>query len=47
MEDYLIMLGISQTCRFQNKPLLAFLMSGSKDIDAFKGKKDTKGWTMK
>jgi len=47
MEDYLVMLGISQTCQFQNKPLLAFLMAGSKDIDAFKGKREPKGWVMK
>jgi hypothetical protein len=28
MSDYLVMLGVMQTCRFQNKPFLAFLMSG-------------------
>jgi hypothetical protein len=47
MQDYLVLLGISQTCRFQNKQLLSFLMSGEKDIDTFKSKKDTKGWIMK
>ena len=47
MQDYLVLLGISQTCRFQNKQLLSFLMSGEKDIDVFRGKKDTKGWIMK
>src|SRR5207245_1646827 len=33
---YLLMLGITQTCRFQGKSLLKFLMSGEKDIDKFK-----------
>ena len=33
---YLLMLGITQTCRFQGKSLLKFLMSGEKDIDEFK-----------
>ncbi len=33
---YLLMLGITQTCRFQSKSLLKFLMSGEKDIDKFK-----------
>ena len=47
IKDYLVLLGITQTCRFQNKPLLEFLMSGEKDIDQFKGKKNIKGWKMK
>ena len=47
IQDYLMLLGITQTCRFQNKPLLEFLMSGEKDIDQFKGKKNIKGWKMK
>ena len=47
IKDYLMLLGITQTCRFQNKPLLEFLMSGEKDIDQFKGKKNIKGWSMK
>ena len=34
--QYLLMLGITQTCRFQDKSLLKFLMSGEKDIDTFK-----------
>jgi hypothetical protein len=46
MTDYLILLGVMQTCRFQNKPLLEFLMSVEKDIDPFKGKKNIKGWIM-
>ncbi len=36
---YLILLSVMQTCRFQNKPFLEFLMSGEKNIDNFKGKK--------
>jgi len=34
--SYLLLLGLSQTCRFQGKPLLKFLLSGQTDIDAFK-----------
>jgi len=40
---YLLMLGITQTCRFQDKSLLKFLMSGEKDIDTFKAAKPLKG----
>ncbi len=40
---YLLMLGITQTCRFQEKSLLKFLMSGEKDIDTFKAAKPLKG----
>jgi predicted RecB family nuclease len=47
IQDYLMLLGITQTCRFQNKPLMEFLMSGEKNIDQFKGKKNIKGWKMK
>ncbi|MFS0519676.1 IS66 family transposase [Nostoc sp. UIC 10607] len=36
---YLILLGIMQTCRFQDKSLLKFFMSGEKDIDKFKSPK--------
>lgn len=39
---YLLMLGITQTCRFQDKSLLEFLMSGEKDIDMFKKTKPLK-----
>jgi hypothetical protein len=46
MKKYLILLGIAQTCRLKNKPLLEFLMSGEKNIDLFKGKKNIKGWQM-
>jgi predicted RecB family nuclease len=37
--QYLLLLGLAQTCRFQDKSLLKFLLSGEKDIDAFKGPK--------
>lgn len=46
MTSYLILLGIMQTCRFQNKPFLEFLMSEEKDINTFKGKKNIIGWEM-
>jgi transposase len=41
--QYLLMLGITQTCRFQGKSLLKFLMSGEKDINTFKAAKPNKG----
>lgn len=34
--DYLLLLGIKQTCRFQDKSFLKFLLSGEKDVDRFK-----------
>ncbi len=34
--QYLLLLGIMQTCRFQDKSLLKFLLSKEKDIDQFK-----------
>ncbi len=46
MKRYLVLLGVMQTCRFQNKPFLEFLMSGEKSISKFKGKKNIKGWAM-
>ena len=36
---YLTLLGIMQTCRFQGKSFLKFLISGEKDVDAFKSPK--------
>ena len=33
--QYLLLLGLAQTCRFQEKSLLNFLLSGEKDIDQF------------
>lgn len=38
-DNYLRLLGISQTCRFQDKPFLQFLLSGEKDVDEFKVRK--------
>jgi predicted RecB family nuclease len=34
--DYLRLLGISQTCRFQGKSFLRFLLSQERDVDRFK-----------
>jgi len=34
-KQYLLLLGIMQTCRFQNKSFLRFLLSEEKDIDQF------------
>jgi predicted RecB family nuclease len=36
MSNYLLLLGIAQTCRFQEKSFLKFLMSGGSDVDAFR-----------
>jgi hypothetical protein len=41
-EHYLLLLGIAQTCRFQGKSFLAFLLSKEKDIDGFKEKRRAK-----
>jgi predicted RecB family nuclease len=38
MPHYLLLLGIMQTCRFQGKSFLKFLLSKEKDIDLFKKK---------
>jgi hypothetical protein len=37
--SYLTLLGIMQTCKFQEKLFLKFLISGEKDVDAFKSPK--------
>ena len=37
--EYLSLLGIAQTCRFQDKSFLTFLVSQEKNIDAFKAPK--------
>jgi predicted RecB family nuclease len=39
---YLVLLGIAQTCRFQDKSFLKFLLSGEKDVDAFRPKRRRK-----
>lgn len=33
--EYLLLLGIAQTCRFQGKSMLKFLLSDGKDLDKF------------
>jgi len=47
MTKYLILLGVMQTCRFQNIPFLKYLMSDDKDINNFKSKKKSIGWSMR
>jgi hypothetical protein len=37
--QYLLLLGIAQTCRFQGKSFLNFLISREKDIDQFREKR--------
>ena len=37
--NYLVLLGIQQTCRFQNKSFFKFLFSGETNLDNFKSKK--------
>ncbi len=39
VSQYLLLLGIAQSCRFQNKPFLKFLLSQEKDVDRFKAPK--------
>jgi hypothetical protein len=36
VSDYLVLLGIAQTCRFQEKSFLKFLLSGGMDVDTFR-----------
>lgn len=36
LEEYLLLLSIKQTCKFQNKSFLKFLLSKGKDVDSFK-----------
>ena len=37
--QYLVLLGIAQTCRFQGKSFLRFMLSGEKDLDNYIEKK--------
>jgi len=39
IEDYLVFLGIRQTCRSQNKSFFKFLFSGETDLDQFEVRK--------
>ncbi len=41
--SYLRLLAIAQTCRFQEKSFLGFLLSGLKSVDAYKYKRRTRG----
>ena len=34
-QAYLVLLGLAQTCRFQEETFLKFLLSGERDIDAY------------
>ena len=36
VRQYLLLLGIAQTCRFQGKSFLKFLLSKEKDVNLFK-----------
>jgi len=42
VSQYLLLLGISQSCRFQKKSFLKFLLSQEKDVDSFKSPKPRK-----
>jgi len=35
IEEYLVLLGVCQTCKYRGLDFLDFLRSGEKDIDAF------------
>src|SRR5262249_25170964 len=39
VSNYLLLLGIAQTCRFQDKSFLKFLMSGGSDVEAFRSRR--------
>ena len=39
---YLLLLGIAQSCKFQGKSFLKFLLSREKDVDAFRAAKRKK-----
>ncbi len=36
-QEYILLLGVAQSCRFQGKSFLGFLRSGMQDVDAYKG----------
>jgi hypothetical protein len=42
MPDYLRLLAIQQTCRFQGKSFFKFLFSGETDLDTFETRKRTR-----
>jgi hypothetical protein len=41
INPYLTLLGVRQTCRFQGKSFLKFLLSGDQDVDRFKNSKNS------
>jgi transposase-like protein len=42
--QYLLLLGLAQTCRFQGKSFLKFLLARQRDVDAFQATKGRKSW---
>jgi hypothetical protein len=42
VQQYLSLLGIAQTCRFQGKSFLKFLLSKEKDVNLFKASRPFK-----
>ncbi len=42
IDEYLLLLSIKQTCKFQDKSFLKFLLSKEIDVDSFKGSKQRK-----
>ncbi len=44
-EDYLILLSVCQTCKYQGLDFLDFLRSGEKDIEVFAQSSRRKGWS--
>ena len=45
-ERYLRLLGIAQTCRFQDKSFLRFLLSGTHDVDIHKERPRQRGRSL-
>jgi hypothetical protein len=35
VQEYLLLLGIAQSCKFQQKPFLKFMLSKQKDVDLY------------
>jgi hypothetical protein len=46
IEEYLVLLGIKQTCKFQDKSFLKFLLSKEKEVELFKDSKSRKPISM-
>ncbi len=46
MHDYLVLLGIRQTCRSQGKSFFKFLFSGETDLDRFEARKRKRSQIM-